>query len=207
MELFETIAARGSKRKFTNEPVPRDIVKKCVEAAGRAPSPHNEQPWKFVAVFNSAKLNEMGKVVGVKLDRLFSAAPIDPEIARKVKWYSTFFADAPVVVAVLMRPYESVMTPVLDKLGLSAQELNEMRGMPDYTSVGAAVENFLLAATALGYGTCWLSGPVIARPELELALGVVKPWRLEALIAMGRPDGAITQAPKKPLSEIFEEVE
>lgn len=45
----------------------------------------------------------------------------------------------------------------------------------------------LLAATELGYGSCWLSGPLVAREALEALLGIDAPQRLAALVAVGVP--------------------
>ncbi len=79
-----------------------------------------------------------------------------------------------------------------------------MRGYPDIQSIGAAVQNLLLAALDIGYGTCWLSGPVVAREEIEACLDIQTPWRLAAMVAVGKPFGNATQREKKPIEEIFE---
>ena len=41
---------RRSVRQFSNRPVPRTIIEKCLLAAGPAPSGANQQPWHFVAI-------------------------------------------------------------------------------------------------------------------------------------------------------------
>jgi len=61
---------------------------------------------------------------------------------------------------------------------------------------------FILAACALGYGTCWMTGPLIAKQELESALSVRHPEELLAIIAVGKPDAAPPKPPRKPASEI-----
>ncbi|MFA4987004.1 MAG: nitroreductase family protein [Candidatus Brocadiia bacterium] len=204
MELFEAIAARGSKRKYQCEPVPPDVIRKCIEAAGQAPSPHNDQMWKFIVVSNDGLKSKMASEVEAELDRLFAKVDSKSDIVRQVRWYSTFFRDAPVVVACLMKPYISTITPVLQQMEMDPEQVNEKRGRPDYQAMGAAIQNMLLAATALDYGTCWLSGPIVARKGIEAVLGVEPPWKLVALVSLGKPDGDIKQAPKKPLGEIFE---
>jgi nitroreductase len=55
MELFEGIITRRSVRKFTNQPVPDDIVEKVLTAAMHAPSGRNMQSWHFV-VINDRKI-------------------------------------------------------------------------------------------------------------------------------------------------------
>jgi iodotyrosine deiodinase len=45
---------RRSVRQFSNRPVPRTIIEKCLLAAGTAPSGANQQPWHFVAISDPA---------------------------------------------------------------------------------------------------------------------------------------------------------
>ena len=52
----------------------------------------------------------------------------------------------------------------------------------------AAVENMLIASTALGYGSCWLEGYTLPREgEFKLLLGVPKEKRLLTLMPIGVP--------------------
>jgi nitroreductase len=207
MDIFEAICNRGSKRKYLQEPVPREAIEKCVEMAGHAPSPHNEQMWHFRIVLSDSTKRSMAEAVETELNGLFASGSPDPAAVNKIKWFSTFFKEAPVVVAVLMKPYTSVISPLLPEIGMDQQHVNDMRGNPDVQAVGAAIQNFLLSATALGYGCCWLSGPMVARKRIERLLKVSEPWRLEALITMGVPDGEVHQGPKKDWSEIISYVE
>jgi nitroreductase len=68
----------------------------------------------------------------------------------------------------------------------------------------AAVENMLLASTALGYGSCWLEGRTLAHEEqLKEWLGVPEDRRLITLVSVGIP----TEWPdkdKKPLAEVLQ---
>jgi nitroreductase len=71
-------------------------------------------------------------------------------------------------------------------------------------SVSAAVTQFLLAAYALGYGTCWMTGPLFAKPELESALSVRFPEELLTVIAIGKAEPPPAKPPRKPPEEITE---
>jgi nitroreductase len=50
MDAFELIKTRRSIRKFTDKPVPDDIIDKIIEAGTWAPSGLNNQPWKFAII-------------------------------------------------------------------------------------------------------------------------------------------------------------
>lgn len=52
--LFEKIRARRSVRHFSEEPVPLDVVRRCIATAAQAPSGANKQPWSFVLVTDPA---------------------------------------------------------------------------------------------------------------------------------------------------------
>jgi nitroreductase len=67
----------------------------------------------------------------------------------------------------------------------------------------AAVENMLIAATALGYGSCWLEGYTLPREEeFKALLDVPGEKRLLTLVPIGVPVEWPTQD-KKPLSQVI----
>ncbi len=67
----------------------------------------------------------------------------------------------------------------------------------------AAVENMLLAATALGYGSCWLEGYTLRNEdEFKALLGVPEAKRLLTLVPIGVPVEWPMRA-KKSLEEVL----
>ena len=54
MELEEVIATRRSIRRFTNQPIPKELLEKIIQAGNFAPSHCNSQAWKFIVVDDSA---------------------------------------------------------------------------------------------------------------------------------------------------------
>lgn len=67
----------------------------------------------------------------------------------------------------------------------------------------AAVENMLIASTALGYGSCWLEGYTLPREEeFKALLGVPDNRRLLTLVPIGVPV-EWPEKEKKPLSEVI----
>jgi nitroreductase len=53
-EFAAQLQRRRSVRQFSDRPVPRSIIEKCLLAAGTAPSGANQQPWHFVAIADPA---------------------------------------------------------------------------------------------------------------------------------------------------------
>lgn len=125
MEFSELIQKRQSDRKYTGEPVSREDIVKCLEAARLAPSACNSQPWKFIVVQEKDKLKEISEAaIGLGMNK--------------------FTAGVPVMVAV-----------VQEKMNMEAKAgalvKNKDYSMID---LGLAVENFCLQAAELGLGTC-----------------------------------------------------
>ncbi|MBN1413656.1 MAG: nitroreductase family protein [Bacteroidales bacterium] len=185
MELKTAIQKRTSVRIFKNENVPVSDLKEMVRLAGLAPSVNNFQPWRYIAITNKDLLNRMadivaGKIAGLPLKKTVASK----NIVTQVTWFSTFFKDAPVVLALVIEPYETVLE---SGVNLSHEEINKIRNYPDIQSAGASIQNLLLSAVEMGYGACWLSGPMVAKKEIEEILEIKAPSNLLAFIAVGKP--------------------
>lgn len=64
-DILDVISSRRSIRRFTDAPVPDEVVNKLIEAARWAPSGENEQPWKLIVVRDpatKAKIAEIAKL-------------------------------------------------------------------------------------------------------------------------------------------------
>ena len=205
MDLRDVIEKGASIRTFTDEPVSAEHIKEIIRRAGLAPSINNSQPWKFIAITNKVIIEQMGKIVQKNVLDYFTHENIKEKMMAqaKVLKFSSFFMDAPVLIAVEMSPYQTVIEELLKGRELSLEDVNRLRNFPNIQSIGAAVENLVLSAFDLGYGACWLSGLLIARDELEELLGIKSPSTLAACVAVGNPREFLSQRDKKPFEEIF----
>ncbi|MCK8058475.1 MULTISPECIES: nitroreductase family protein [unclassified Fusibacter] len=59
---MKTINERRSVRKYLDKPVEQEKVEALLRAAMQAPSAGNQQPWEFIAIQNSQKLNALAKM-------------------------------------------------------------------------------------------------------------------------------------------------
>ena len=66
-------------------------------------------------------------------------------------------------------------------------------------SLGAAVENLMLAATDLGYASCWVAAPIFCPEVARDALALPAEWLPHALVLVGRPDPAYVGRERPPL--------
>jgi nitroreductase len=84
------------------------------------------------------------------------------------------------------------------------EERDRLRQRPDIQSIGGAVQLLCTAAHALGYGSCWMTAPVLAAPAIEELLGVGPPTRLIAVVPIGRPASATRPTSRHPLEDVLE---
>ena len=69
-------------------------------------------------------------------------------------------------------------------------------------SLGAALENLLLAAHDAGLGACWFCAPAFCKDAVREALGIPAEVEPQALIALGYPDEKPLAPPRKQLGEL-----
>jgi len=170
MELMDAMLTRRSVRQWTSEPVADETLEKLMEAAARAPSGGNTQPWAFVTIRDQARLK-----------RLRAAAP---GIAGR--------AAAIVLIC------------------LDRNRADEEPGTAEYDMVhmtlGAAMQNLLLAAHGQGLGACAIGS--FHPASLRSIVSLPPHLDLKLLVALGHPVSQPKAPPLRPLSEVcyFEEV-
>lgn len=208
MNILEAIYARKSIRKFKDEIVPREDIIKMIEAATQAPSPKHQQNWNFIVLTNPEIINKMADIVTESHERLGKIAKTekDRKIHMSVIKYYTSFKNAPVVVMVYGSEYKMIEYKILKENNVS-QEVLDMLVSPQSAAqaIGAAVENFLLAATEMGYGTCYMTGPTHAKAQIEELIGFDKPgFELMSMISLGMPEEETSnKPPRKQLEEVL----
>lgn len=184
MELKTAIETRHSVREFRDDPVEQEHIREIIRLAGLAPSINNYQPWRYYIITNSDILTQMAQKVAKEIALLpESTSRMAKVVKNQAAWYATFFVSAPMLIALAGKTYESEMEK---GVVLSQDELNKMKNYPELQSAGASIQNLLLAATERGYGTCWMTGPLYAKQDLEEILDIQNPWSLISFVALGR---------------------
>ncbi|MCB2209689.1 nitroreductase family protein [bacterium] len=78
--------------------------------------------------------------------------------------------------------------------------------LSDFTTedASAAIENMLLAVTALGYGACWVEGDVEPHEaEFKLLLNIPTDLKLFGIVPVGVPAGPVHMKEKKPIEDVL----
>ena len=193
------VTSRRSERQMWPAPIPAADLEAIVNCGLWAPSGSNQQPWHFVVITNRPMVKEFAAAVGAKVNEIrdrISSASAQRSFDGYTR-YLTFFADASALVAAFVEPYRALLERLLARY---APELSvSTRENASLFSVAAAIENMLLAAHAYGYAGCWLTGPLIAKDEIEAKIRPAGSWELASLVALGArlPDREPATAPPR----------
>lgn len=185
--MIDLIRSRWSVRRFKPDPVPDRLLEQAVEAALWAPRAGNRQHWRMIAVKDDGLRKGMALAVEEEICRQRSYLKSERALGQFDAYTSHFthFKAAPVVVVLVARPYDSIYTRIVSKIpDVSMGERFEA----GIASAMMAAENFMLAVHALGLGSCFLSGPLIAHESLSQMLALESKEILAGLIAVGRID-------------------
>lgn len=179
IELLKT--RRSVKPREMTGPGPSPAELETILTIGaRVPDHGKLAPWRFIVFEGDARMRA-GEVIA----RVFSrknpgAAAANIEVEKRR------LTDAPLVIGIVSftRPHPKV--PAFE------QEL----------SAGASAMNIVTAASALGYGACWLTGWFAFDRDVLDGLGLKADEKLAGFVHIGTPTKPSEDRPRPALSEI-----
>jgi F420 biosynthesis protein FbiB-like protein len=187
MDTLEAIAARRSIRKFKSDPIPDEVLHSILTAAIQSPSAKNRQPWRFIVV-QGDKRADMVRVMREGMARMEAQG----ENTGSAKSSANIMEQAPVTVFVFntegTHPW---MERTVD------QQFDELVNVQ---SIGAAIQNMLLAAQGQGLGSLWIADILYAYGELCDWLG--QDTEMVAAVSFGYPDESPGPRPRKPMDGV-----
>jgi nitroreductase len=185
-ELFEVVHRQRACRAFSDEPVSDELVGRVLDAATFAPSAENRQPWEFVVVRDAAVRVALGELTARAWEgggRAFSEGRLSEKLLAEVDAGATGgVAGAPVIVVVCA---------------------DTARGLPQTvaSSMFPAIQNLLLAATALGLGSALTTITTAFVDELRVLLSLPDAVVPVALVPLGWPARALGAPRREPFGD------
>ena len=146
----------------------------------RVPDHGKLAPWRFIVFEGDARQRAGEVIAGVFARKNPQTSAADLEIERRR------LTDAPLVIAVVS------LTKPHPKVPPWEQEL----------SAGASAMNIVTAATALGYGACWLTGWFAFDRDVLDGLGMKANEKIIGFIHIGKTMRPNEDRPRPVLSEI-----
>ena len=187
MNTIEAIASRRSIRKFKDDAIPEEAIQTILTAGTRAPSGRNRQPWQFVVV-TGGTCAEMVRVMRGGIAR----AKARGEDTGSSEWTAGIMERAPVTVFIFnpfgVHPWQkrSIEQMFMDVVNIQ--------------SIGAAIQNMVLAAQDLGIASLWICDVFEAYEELREWLG--EESQMIAAVSFGYADESPGARSRKPVSEV-----
>lgn len=192
MELFEAIHSQRAIRRFSDQTVPDELVRKVLDAAIRAPSGGNRQPWNFVVATDVGVKGELGRLYKESWDQgglSRQASSPDPSIARvysSAQYLAEHMGEAPVLIVACIET--------------GGRDTTLTTG----SSIYPAVQNLMLAARGLGLGTVITTIHKGRETEVRALLEIPEGIETAALIPMGFPEEGTRFGPTRrtPVDEV-----
>lgn len=192
MGLFEAMFSQRQITRFKPDPVPREAIEKIIEAAIKAPSGGNTQPWHFVAITDPGLISRIGEIykelwLGARRSQ---AEPGETTIYRAARYLANHMPEVPAMI-LICADHSANYTP--------GQPIERGRHA---SSIWLAVQNLFLAARALGLGTRLTTTHIRREQEIKDMLVIPDYVETVALTPIGYPRGRFGPTDRKPAAEV-----
>ena len=196
MDVFEAMGTARAIRRYRADPVPDDMLRRCLEAATWAPSGGNRQAWRFIVL----RAPEVRSVLGDTYRAAWAVAqsdygltgeeaPDDPSprarMGRTMQHFVDHFEEIPLYVLFCLKG-RGGHRPALAEGG----------------SIYPAMQNFAIAARAQGLGTVVTTFFLGAEKQLRELVGVPDDWMLAGLLPLGFPVGHHGPLRRRPVEDV-----
>lgn len=210
MDVITAINERMSVRGFKGEPVSREVIEQLLDAARKAPSASNQQPWNFVVVTGVIREELANDILSAHkgLDKHY-----DPS---KGKTIPHPYMERTKKLMKAIRPYLNKMDkkviPFIEEGScvfygapvLIIVTVDKTLPQSKLVDIGCTVENFILAAHDKGLGTCVIALILMFEELIKERLRISDSMNIVVGIALGYPNRDLAlnefKAPKEELS-------
>ena len=184
-DFFSVVSRQRAYRAFADAPVDDAEIAQLLETATYAPSAENRQPWEFVVVRDAAARAAIGDLTRRAWEahgRAFSETRLTPKLLAEVERGATGgIAAAPVHLVVCADTERGLEVTVA-------------------SSIFPAVQNLLLAATALGLGSALTTITTGFRAELAELLALPAHVMPVAVVPIGHPEKPLGPPRRDPFA-------
>jgi nitroreductase len=163
MQAIDALLERRSAKTLT-EPAPDDgALSLLLECASRAPDHGRLRPWRFIVIRGAAR-ERLGELMADQLQRKQPSA--SPEALQRERQKAL---RAPLIIVVAAAFNAAAKIPPIEQV----------------LAAGAAAQNMMLAATALGFGAMWKTGDAAYDDTVKVALGLEARDSIVAFLYVG----------------------
>ncbi len=193
--LLEAIYSQRQITRYRRDPVPREAIEQIIDAAIRAPSGGNTQPWHFIAITDRELIEKIG---GLYRDLWLGSLGAEPgpgesPVYGAARYLANHMPEVPAMILVCA---------------------DHTRGSAPYTpgqpvergryasSIWLAIQNLFLAARALGLGTRITTTHIRGEEQIKEWLGIPEHVETVCLTPLGYPRGSFGPTVRTPADEV-----
>jgi len=197
MDFFDVVTTQRAIRRLKTDPIPDAALRQIMDAAICAPSGGNRQGWSFLVVRDPAKRARLGELYREAWGELM-----------KVPYYAGAAKEAPPdspagkMLASARHLGEHLGEALVLILACIALDSGVQPTLTTGASIYPAVQNIMLAARALGIGSCITTIHRFRDAQVKELLGIPADVETAALIPLGYPLGKFGRPPRRPLREV-----
>lgn len=184
--VLSVLTRQRACRDYRPDPVDEADIRRLLVCATHAPSAENRQPWQFVVATDPdrrARIWSLARRAWEGGGREVAAATISPEMHAEVdRGITTGFEGAPVSIVV-------------------GADLDRVRPETIGSSLFPAVQNMLVAATALGLGSALTTIAAVFADELGTIVGFPATVRPVAVVPIGHPSRPLGSPRREPVED------
>ena len=174
-EILGELRRRRTIRDFSPDPVPRDVIERCLLAAGTAPNGANRQPWHFVVVTDAARKREI-REAAEREEREFYEHRAPPEWLAALAPLGTgpdkpFLETAPMLIAIFAQSYERQPDGRKAKNYYVTESVGIATGMLITALHHCGIASLTHTPSPMGFLNALLGRPDNERPFLLLVVG------------------------------------
>lgn len=189
------VRGRRSVRQYSGRPVSRAAIEQLLDAGGWAPSPHGRQPWRFVVITRQAMKERLAEAMGAEWRRNLAMDGQDEAVVNiRLAKSRQRILNTPVLIIACLYLEELDVYPDIQRQAAETTMAVQ--------SLGAAAQNILLTAYALGLDGGWVCAPLFCPDVVVAALGLATTWQPHALLTIGYAAADPKRRPRKPLGEL-----
>jgi len=192
MEVFEAMHIARALRRLKPDPVPDELIEKIVDAGVRAPTGSNLQNWRFFVIKDAERRRRIGDIYRASMEIAGRAymnrkPPVHMTKERQKTMLSAathlaeHFGEVPVLILAWLQ-----FTPDQENPNLPSDQMPTFLRLTG-SSIFPAVQNMIVAASALGLGTVLTTVLAYKEEEMRKILGAPADMRLFAALPIGYP--------------------
>ena len=198
-DIWEVMFTQRAIRYWVEEPVSRELIERVIEAASKAPSGSNHQPWMFVVADRDPVKTSLAEA----LRDYYEEGPLKTLVESSQKTEDSsqrlmmsgaenFFTN--------LRTAPAIIIPCLYKLSSPTSEMNTLIAG---SSIYLAIQHMLLAARALGLGTLMTTSHSLIEEVIRDVCKIPDDAQPAALIPIGFPAVKFGPTKRKPVRDII----